>query len=61
MVPGQAPVSHVPREICAHVWSSWTTAESHNDAGESVFIFQRCCFSCGLIDTENGAIVEPRQ
>lgn len=53
-------MSHAPREICAHVWSAWTTAEAKNDVGEAVFIFQRCCFVCGLIDSEAGAIVEEK-
>ena len=51
-------MSHIPREICRHVWSAWTTAEAKNEAGESVFVFQRCCFSCGIIDSEQGAIAE---
>lgn len=54
-------MSHVPREICEHVWSSWTTAEAKNEAGDSMFVFQRCCFSCGIVDSEQGAIIEPTE
>jgi hypothetical protein len=43
-----------------HAWTSWTTAERTNDVGEKCFVFQRECCACGLVDTEAGAIVEPR-
>lgn len=49
-------MSHIPQRLCpdGHAWSSWTTHESTNAAGEKCFVFQRECFACGLVDSELG-------
>lgn len=48
------------RPVCNHVMSSWSTEERVNEVGEKVFVFERHCFQCPLVETEAGAIVEPR-
>jgi len=53
-------MSHHPLE-CEHVWSSWSTVESVNAAGEQMFVFQRHCFQCPCVEEQAGAIVEPSE
>lgn len=52
-------MSHVPKE-CDHNWTSWTTEEAVNGAGDPEYIFLRRCTLCHKVQTEHGAIVEPR-
>ena len=51
-------MSHALR-VCRHVHSAWSTEVRTNAAGDRMFVFQRCCYLCGLVEEEAGAIIEP--
>ena len=50
-------MSHLPI-VCDHVLSAWTTTERVNEAGDRLFVFQRCCYQCPFVEEESGAIIE---
>ena len=56
-------MSHRPVVDCSdgHAFTSWTTAERTNPAGDRCFYFVRRCASCGLVDETSAAIVESQE
>lgn len=53
-------MSHLPQE-CDHNYTSWTTEERINAAGDRCFYFAHHCTICGHVDERGAAIVEPQE
>ena len=54
------PMSHTPVE-CRHCYTSWTTEERVNAAGDRCFAFAHRCTLCGHVEETSAAIEEPHE
>lgn len=54
-------MSHTPRECERHNFTSWTTAERANEAGDRCFYFSHYCTLCGFVEETSAAITEPSE
>lgn len=53
-------MSHLLVE-CRHNYTSWTTEERINAAGDRCFVFSHRCTICGHVEETSAAIMEPTE